>query len=106
LSGSYTCANGNPGSAFDYGDIGVFFDDLEQYGVVGPVVLNLFDDGGPFTSNPSYQLGADGAINTTQPGDPVVGLSASNPLTIRAALGEARSLKERGRQQGFSFGRR
>jgi hypothetical protein len=84
LSGTYTCANGNPGAAFDYGDIGAFFDDLEDFGVGGPVVLDIYDDGGPFTSAATYQLGADG---NSLP-DPVVGLSAANTLVIRAAAGE------------------
>jgi hypothetical protein len=50
LSGTYTCANGNPGSGFDYPDLGDFFDDLESVGVAGPVVLEVYDDGGPFVS--------------------------------------------------------
>ncbi len=80
LSGTYTIANGNPGSAYDYGDLGGAFDALELNGVSGPVVLELYDVGGPFTSNGSYQLG--GNISTLQP---VAGLSATNTLTIRAA---------------------
>ncbi len=86
LSGTYTCANGNPGNAFDYGDIGDFFDDLEAVGISGPVVMDVYDDGGPFDAlnKPSYALGRDNL------GSPmtVPGLSATNTLTIRAALGE------------------
>jgi hypothetical protein len=59
LSGTFTCANGNPGNAFDYGDIGDFFNDLETFSVRGAVVLDVYDDGGPFTSNWNYQLGAN-----------------------------------------------
>ncbi len=87
LSGTYTCANGNPGSAFDYADIGDFFNDLESFGVGGAVTLDVYDDGGPFTSSPTYQLGADGTSQRFL--RPVAGLSASQTLTIRAALGEA-----------------
>src|SRR5690606_19024847 len=59
LGGVYTVANGNPGGAFDYGDIGDFFDDLEDFGVNAAVILELYDDGGPFISKESYQLGFD-----------------------------------------------
>ena len=85
LNGLYTCANGNPGNAFDYGDIGDFFNDLEAQGVNGPVTLDVFDDGGPFTSTASYALGAGDA------GGPffgVAGLGGANPLITRAAAGE------------------
>jgi hypothetical protein len=34
LNGVYTCANGNPGNAFDYGSIGDFFNALEAQGVL------------------------------------------------------------------------
>jgi hypothetical protein len=54
LNGVYTCANGNPGNAFDYPDIGDFFTALENQGVSGPVTLDIYDDGGPFTSTVSY----------------------------------------------------
>jgi hypothetical protein len=83
LSGTYTCANGNPGNAYDYGDIGAFFDDLHSYGAAGPVVLEVHDDGGPFVSNASYQLGHDGLTRKA-----VRGLGYHAPLTIRAAAGK------------------
>ena len=88
LNGSYACANGNPGNAFDFGDIGTFFNALEVQGVNGPVILNVFDDGGPFVATLSYALGANA---TTPPGvaaAPVVGLSLANTITIRAGAGE------------------
>jgi len=88
LAGFYSCANGNPGTAFDFSDIGVFFDALEAQGVAGPVTLNLFDDGGPFIATTSYALGsiptAQGFTNA-----PVVGLSIVNTLTLQAATGES-----------------
>ncbi len=84
MSGTYTIANGNPGSAYSFGDLGAAFNALEINGVSGPVVLELYDAGGPFTSNGSYQLG--GNIGTLEP---VSGLSATNTLTIRAAAGNS-----------------
>jgi hypothetical protein len=53
MSGTYTCATGNPGGAFDYADIGLFFTALESTGMGGPVILDVYDDGGVFTSNSS-----------------------------------------------------
>jgi hypothetical protein len=67
MSGTYTCASGNPGGAFDYADIGDFFNHLETRGVAGNVVLEVFDVGGSFTSKPSYQLGADPLPPTPPP---------------------------------------
>ncbi len=88
LGGTYTCANGNPGGAFDYADIGDFFNDLEEYGVNAPVVLRIYDDGGPFLSKESYLLGLDGQWPTAVL-RPVAGLGPANTLSISAALGES-----------------
>jgi hypothetical protein len=84
--GTYTIANGNPGSAFDYGDLGVVFDYLEAAGMSGPVTLQLYDDGGPFTSTTSYALGCSNTIGDVT--IPILGLGAANPLVIQAAPGE------------------
>lgn len=84
LNGVYTCANGNPGNAYDYGDIGDFFTALETQGMTGPVTLNIFDDGGVFTSKSSYELGYWQPLS----GLAIAGLSAANPLVIRAAPSE------------------
>lgn len=87
LVGSYTVAAGNPGNAFDYRDIGDFFDDLETLGVAGPVTLNVFDTGGAFTSGPSYQLGSAYVGPQGLAGNivlrPVTGLGATSPLAGR-----------------------
>ncbi len=88
LAGTYTCANGNPGNAFDYGDLGDFFDELEGFGVSGAVTLEVYDDGGVFSSQGSYQLGFDGDDSNLIV-RPVAGLGASNSVTIRAANGES-----------------
>lgn len=86
LNGTYTVANGNPGNAFDYGDIGTFFDDLETHGVGGAVTLDVFDTGGAFTSTLSFALGVDG-IGSGSVIRPVSGLSLTSSLTIRAVPG-------------------
>jgi hypothetical protein len=96
-SGTFTVANNNPGNAFDFGSLGAFFDLLEVAGVAGPVILDVYDDGGSFVSNASYQLGADG---TTR--DDVPGLSATNTLTIRAAAGESPVITGSGAGNGFT----
>ncbi len=88
LAGTYTCANGNPSNAYDYGDIGDFFDDLEEYGISASVTLDVYDDGGHFASNDSYKLGFDGdGLNPIA--RPVLGLNSSHTLTLRAAVGES-----------------
>jgi hypothetical protein len=97
LSGVYTCANGNPGAAFNYADVGDFFDDIETLGMSGPVTLELYDDGGPFTSKLSYMLGADHNPASQFPTEKVVaGLGAASPLVIRAASGESPHLMGNG----------
>ncbi|MCA8913103.1 MAG: hypothetical protein KDB82_15490, partial [Planctomycetes bacterium] len=72
MSGTYTVANGNPNGVFDYGDLGSAFDDLEANGVSGPVTIEVYDDGGAFTSATNYVL------------DAVTGASATNTITITA----------------------
>lgn len=84
LSGTYTIANGNPGSGYDYGDLGTAFDALETQGMAGPVTLELYDVGGPFVSNASYQLGANATTHV-----PIPGMGATNPLVIRPAPGNS-----------------
>ena len=99
MAGTFTIANGNPGSAFDYGSLGDVFNLLESSGVSGPVVLELYDDGGSFTSTADYQLGADGSS-----AQPVAGISSTNTLTIRAAAGEAPVITGSGSSTGFGTG--
>jgi hypothetical protein len=84
MQGTYTIANGNPGSAYDFGDLGAAFNALESVGMTGPVVLELYDVGGPFVSSASYGLGANGTATV-----PVSGISTTNTLTIRAATGSS-----------------
>ncbi len=84
LTGTFTCANGNPGSAFDYGDIGAFFDAVEAQGLSGPVVLEVYDDGGAFTSTSAYGIG----LNASGGMVGIIGISAINTVTVRAAPGE------------------
>ncbi len=96
-AGTYTVAAGNPGSAFDYADIGAFFDELEDRGVAGPVVLEVYDDGGPFTSVASYQLGGDATVI-----DEVRFVDATNTITIRAAAGESPVINGSGASNPFS----
>jgi hypothetical protein len=83
LAGTYTCANGNPGNAYDYGDIGDFFKDLETRGVSAPVTLEIYDSGGVFTSKPTYRLGTNTAGSTGA----FQGMGPVNRLTLRAASG-------------------
>lgn len=84
LAGTFTCANDNPGSAFDYGDIGAFFDAVETQGLSGPVVLEVYDDGGTFTSTSAYGIGVSATGGTIG----ITGISAVNTVTVRAATSE------------------
>ncbi|MCA8916899.1 MAG: right-handed parallel beta-helix repeat-containing protein [Planctomycetes bacterium] len=86
FNGTVTVANGNPGSAFGYGDLGNLFDDLEAFGMAGPVIVEVYDDGGAFTSSAKYRVGMTDTGTTLAP---ISGLSATNTLTIRAAAGES-----------------
>ncbi|MBK9976140.1 MAG: putative Ig domain-containing protein [Planctomycetes bacterium] len=82
FSGTYVI-NKAGGSGVNYTDIGAAFDDLELVGVTGPVIFEIYDDGGAYTTGASYALGADGSTI-----DDVPGVSATNTLTFRAAAGE------------------
>jgi hypothetical protein len=76
MSGTYTVdtvAANNP----DYADIGDAFDDLESFGMVGPVVLEIA--GGPYTTTFSYGLGSQ--LNGQH--TPVRGNSLVNTITLR-----------------------
>ena len=75
MSGTYTV---NSAGGADFTDIGAAFDALEDAGVLSAVVIEV--SGGPYTATASYELGYDAGV-----ADPVVGLSASNTLTIRSA---------------------
>ncbi|MCB9895346.1 MAG: hypothetical protein H6839_12920 [Planctomycetes bacterium] len=86
FNGVITVANGNPGGAFNYADLGDVFNGLETYGVAGPVSIELYDDGGDFTPTDSYRLGVTGTAFTIVT---VAGVSTTNTITIRAASGEA-----------------
>jgi hypothetical protein len=79
LTGTYVV---NPtGGVGDYDDIGDAFDDLENFGVVGAVVIEVA--AGTYTPTTSYALGYQAGGGSR----PVRGLGATNPLTIRAASG-------------------
>lgn len=84
LSGTLTIANGNPGSAFDFGDIGDAFNAIESFGIGGATTLELYDDGGNFTTTTAYGLGTTAAGAQLA----IPSLSSTNTLTIRAANGE------------------
>jgi hypothetical protein len=83
MAGSYTISNGNPGGAYDFGDIGDAFDALEKYGISGPVTFDIYDTGGDFTSSASYTLG----ISAAGTASPIAGSSVANLITLRAAAG-------------------
>ncbi|MBK8205179.1 MAG: putative Ig domain-containing protein [Planctomycetes bacterium] len=70
----------------DYTDIGDAFDDLETFGVSGPVVLQITDSE-TYVATPEYSLG----ISSAQPlpaVTPVPGASSTNTITLRAASGQ------------------
>jgi len=93
MVGTFTCANGNPAAAFDYGDIGAFLADLTTFDAAGAVTLELYDDGGAFTSAASYAF--DSAL---------AGLTASSSLTIAAPSGETPVINGGAAGDGFALG--
>ncbi len=85
FNGTVTVANGNPGGTFHFGSLGAVFDALETVGMGGPLIVEMYDDGGNFAVDDSYRLGVVGSTITIVA---VNGLSAANTLTIKAASGE------------------
>ncbi|MBZ0135460.1 MAG: hypothetical protein K8I27_03675 [Planctomycetes bacterium] len=86
LSGTYTI--NNAGGA-NYADIGLAFNALETQGISGPVIFEVYDDGGTYISNANYALG-----NCT-------GVSAINTITVRAANGETPIISGSGALSSF-----
>lgn len=78
MSGTYSVI---PAGGGDYTDIGDAFDDLEDFGMVGAVIIEVAD--GTYTPTMSYGLGSDGSLAKT----PVYGNSSVNTITVRAAAG-------------------
>ncbi len=76
MSGTYT-VDTNAANTPDYADIGDAFDDLEAFGMVGPVVIEI--SGGPYAPNSSYGLGSQPNGDYT----PVRGNSSLNTITVR-----------------------
>lgn len=83
LIGTVTIAQTGPA---DFSDIGDAFDALEQFGVGGPVVLQIMDSA-TYVSTPSYSLGLD-HTSTTAMQARVQGVSATNTITLRPAAGQ------------------
>jgi hypothetical protein len=82
LSGTYSINQ----TSGDFTDIGDAFDVLELAGIGGPVILEITDSA-TYISTPAYSLGMDNAQpvpNLT----PVPGASATNTITLRAAVGQ------------------
>ncbi|MCA8937412.1 MAG: hypothetical protein KDB68_14530, partial [Planctomycetes bacterium] len=82
MSGTYTV--NNAGGA-NFTSLGAAFTALETQGVNGAVVIEIYDDGGTYTTTNEYALGTGNGTTTAAA---VSGLSATNTLTIRAASGE------------------
>jgi MYXO-CTERM domain-containing protein len=78
----------------DFADLGAAFDFLEATPVSGPVVLEVSEGTGPYTSDASHAFG-DTAV---------VGLSAVNTLTIRAQAGERPVITGAGANSGMGNG--
>jgi hypothetical protein len=79
MAGNYTIAQtGSP----DFTDLGAAFDALETIGMSGPVTLT-FTDSATYTTGASYALGANGTTLAA-----ILGLSATNTVTVRAAAGQ------------------
>lgn len=85
MSGTYTVDSAQAVTQTNFTDIGDAFTALETLGVSGPVVIEVFEGSGPYQSKPSYSLGgSDNAQFRRQ----ILGVNATNTVTIRAAAGE------------------
>lgn len=100
MIGTFTASNGNPGGAYDYGDIGDFFNDLETNGIGGDVTLEVYSDGGAFTSAPSYSLGQ---TNDAMSAAPVVNLSRMASLHIIGVSSQRPVISGGGTPDSFSL---
>jgi len=83
MSGTYTV--NNAGGA-NFTNLGAAFTALETQGVSGPVVIEVYDDGGTYNTTSEYSLGAGNGSSTPIA---VTGVSATNTITVRAASGES-----------------
>lgn len=80
LAGNFTINQ----TSGDFASIGAAFDALETLGVAGPVTLTITDSAN-YVSNSSYSLGLNSTFAALAP---VVGASATNTITLRAATGQ------------------
>lgn len=105
LAGLYTVNPAAPAGGGNYGSLAAAVADLMALGVAGPVVFELFDDGGPFTDPMPFAT-----TNVTwDTSDAVLvlgswaGASPTNRVTFRAAAGEYPVLDATGRAMGVFF---
>ncbi|HRP88650.1 MAG TPA: PKD domain-containing protein [Edaphocola sp.] len=68
LSGTYTINSGAPASATNYQNFTDFADDLNTYGVCGPVIANVVTGSGPYNERVNF--------------DDIAGTSATNTIRI------------------------
>lgn len=78
--GTYTVGAGG-----QYADIGEAFDALEDCGILGAVTMEVAT--GTYAADTRYMLGLNEAYNLKGILAPVRGVSAQNPITIKAAAG-------------------
>jgi hypothetical protein len=109
LSGLYTIHPQRPVSATNFQNLYSAVDALAAGGVAGPVVFELYDDGGPFTdpmtfysaSHPVYggNLSLGNGLCVLRLAQ-WAGVSATNTVTFRAAPGESPVLDATGKACG------
>jgi hypothetical protein len=111
MSGTYTLNPALPASSTNFADFASLVGAL-QTGVTGPVVVEVYDDGGPFTAPMTFNTMNVNWSTVSQPPTaaangsavlvlaPFPGASATNSILIRAAAGESPSLDATGLSMG------
>jgi hypothetical protein len=106
LAGTYSVNPNWPAFPGNFTSLAAATAALAAQGVAGPVVVELYDDAGPFTESSTFTT-SNGTYN---PSTAVLvltswnGASASNRVTFRPAPGEAPILDATGRGMGIFWG--
>ena len=101
-----------PASATNFTSLTAALGALASVGVAGPVLIEVYDDGGPYVESESFLVPGDPLLGSSLDlGDrqavmvlrPWPGGSALTPVTIRAAAGERPVLDANGHACGVYF---
>lgn len=104
MAGTYTVQPLLPTGGTNFATINEAITALQTQGVMGPVNIQLFDDGGPFTEmNPVTTIINTGTAVMSIQGNLVTGVSATNRVTIEPFPGESPVLDATGQNFGVQM---